>query len=184
MDALLASGRDGRAWLEVSPDERKEAHSLDFPAERQSLSCMRDANLLAGRHPPAMRGLSGRRGAERKDGSRENGRGKTARESLAPTALLEEEVPEMRKRTAGATESMRLRSRLFLNADWLRRGANGFDVSESEPPVFGGMCHQLIRFLGRLVNGPFDDVILRRSREPVPLMGRSARLENSYVFSA
>ena len=32
--------------------------------------------------------------------------------------------------------------------------ANGSDVWESESPVFGGMCYQRIRFLGRLVDGP------------------------------
>ena len=105
----------------MSPDERKEAHSLDFPAARQSLSCMRDANLLSGRHPPAMRGLSGRRSSRRETKS-----GTKAQSQRRQTLHMDqEEVPEMWKRSACATENMRLRSRLFLNADWLRRGKDG-----------------------------------------------------------
>jgi len=121
VDALLLSGRDGRAWLEVSPDVRKEAHSPDFPTERQSLPCMRAADLFAGRHPPAMRGLPGGRTS-----GRETESGTKARIQRGQTIHMDQkEVPEMRKETARATENMRLQSRLFLNSHWIRRAEDG-----------------------------------------------------------
>ncbi len=121
MDVLLVSGRDGRVWPEVSPDERKKTHSPDFPTERQILPCMRAADLFAGRHPPAMRGLPGGRTS-----GRETECGTKARIQRGQTIHMDQkEVPEMRKETARATESMRLRSRLFLNAHRTGRGKDG-----------------------------------------------------------
>ncbi len=96
--------------LEVSPDERKEAHSPEFRTERQGLPCMRAADLFAGRHPPAMRGSSGGRSS-----GRETKSGTKARSQLSQTIHMDQkEMPEMWKRTACETERMRLRSRLFL----------------------------------------------------------------------
>ncbi len=118
--AQVSSG-DVRAWLKVSPDERKEAHSPDFSTERQSLPCMRTAELFARRHPPAMRGLSGGRRS-----GRETESGTKARSQHSQTIHMDQkEVPEMPKETARATENMRLRSRLFLNSHRIRRAEDG-----------------------------------------------------------
>ncbi len=117
VDALLVSNCDLDTSLEVLPDERKEAHSLEFPAERKSLSYLRDANLLAGRHPPAMRGFSGRRGSCR----RTEGGTKAGSHRRETIHMDQQEVPEMWKRFACATKSMRVRPCVLL--DLLRRTA-------------------------------------------------------------
>ena len=89
----------GDVRVEVSTDGRKEANSLDFPTERQGMPYMRKADLFAWRHPPAMRGLSGRRNSRRETES-----GTKAPRRRSQTILMDqEEVPEMWKRSARAT---------------------------------------------------------------------------------
>lgn len=74
---------------------------------------MRDANLLEGRHPPAMRGFAGRRSSH---GETARGTKTQIRRSRQTIDMDQEEVPEMWNRIACAAESMPLWSCLYLNS--------------------------------------------------------------------